>query len=48
MKTLTVKDSKYGFGRLMDLVRAGSEAVPKKFPNPATPNMWCVSPVIVL
>ena len=30
MKTLTVKDSKYGFGRLMDLVRAGSEAVPKK------------------
>jgi prevent-host-death family protein len=30
MKTLTAKDAKYGFGRLIDLARAGSAAVVKQ------------------
>ena len=29
MKTLTAKDAKYGFGRLIDLARAGPAAVAK-------------------
>ena len=29
MKTLTAKDAKYGFGRLIDLARAGPVAVAK-------------------
>ena len=37
MRTLSAKDAKYGFGRLMDLARAAPVTVAKY----GRPSLWC-------